>query len=71
VLNNNRIAVGTWAQFIRNRTEIGPAPLAFSKLFFKLKEEENSKVKSKPLPIKIPFNNVTLYFKDIWSIVNN
>lgn len=70
-LNNKRIAIGTWAQFILNRTEIGPAPLVFSQLFLKLKEEESSKIKSKPLPVEIPFSNVTLSFKDIWSIVND
>lgn len=66
-LNNDRIAVGTWAQFARNRTEIGPAPLVISSLFQKLKEEEACKIESKPIPVKIPFANIVLDFKDMWA----
>ncbi|MGN6293911.1 MAG: hypothetical protein ACTHMV_14290, partial [Chitinophagaceae bacterium] len=60
--------VGTWAQFARNRTEIGPAPFVISKLFQSLKLEEIAEVKSKAIPVKIPFLNVILDFKNIWSI---
>ncbi|MBL0357698.1 MAG: hypothetical protein IPP72_12815 [Chitinophagaceae bacterium] len=67
-LNNEKIAIGTWAQFARNRTEVGPAPLVISKLFQNLKEEENAKIQSKPIPIKISFAGITLDFKDIWSV---
>lgn len=70
-LSNKRIAVSTWAQFVRNRTEIGPASQVISKLFQNLKEEENAKVKCKPMPVRIPFANVILDFKDIWNIVND
>jgi hypothetical protein len=68
-LNTEKIAVGTWAQFARHRTEIGPAPLVISKLFQSLKEEEYSKINSKPMPVKIPFSHFTLDFKDIWSVI--
>lgn len=71
VQNNNRIAIGTWAQFARNRTEIGPAPLVISKLFNNLKEEENATVKCKPMPVIIPYENVTFDFKDLWSTIND
>lgn len=69
-LNNGKIAVGTWAQFARNRTDIGPKSNVISKLFQNLKEEENAKIKSRPIPVKIPFSNITLDFKDIWSVID-
>lgn len=67
-LNNDQIAIGTWAQFRRNRTEIGPASLVVSKLFQNLKKEEHAKVECRPLPIKVPFADMILDFKDIWCI---
>jgi hypothetical protein len=70
-LNNDKIAVTSWAQFVRNRTDIGPAPKVISKLFQRLKEEENAKIERKPIPITIPLGNFTLYFKDIWSITED
>ena len=67
-LDNEHIAVGTWAQLARNRTEIGPAAFVISQLFDKLKLEEDVKVKFKPIPITIAFADVTLDFKDIWFV---
>jgi len=67
-LDNKDVAVGTWAQFVRNRTEIGPASKVISELFNRLKAEESSKVETRPIPIELAFAEVKLNFKDIWRI---
>lgn len=70
-LEEKKIAVSTWAQFIRNRTEIGPSKNVFKDLFNALKNEENIEIDVTPKPITFRFANKKFHFKDLWCITKD
>ena len=67
-LDEKNIAIGTWAQFIRDRTEIGPVENVFSSIFQKLKEQEGDEIVTEAMPVEFKVSDVTLYYKDLWCI---
>jgi len=70
-LKEKDIAISTWAQFKRNRTEIGPSQSVFGDLFKALKEQENLEIKSTPKPISFRVADKELYYEDLWSMVED
>ncbi len=70
-VNAENIAIGTWAQFIRNRVEIGPSPEIFEKIFQSLKKQEKDTISPKPMPIKISVADKVLHYQDLWSAVDD
>lgn len=68
-LKEERIAVGTWAQFKRNRTEIGPSNSVFGDLFNTLKEQENEVVEATPKPVTFKVSDKEFYYKDLWNVI--
>jgi len=70
-LKEERIAIGTWAQFKRNRTEIGPSKSVFSDLFNSLKKQENDVVEAIPKPVTFKVSDKEFYYKDLWNVVED
>lgn len=68
-LKEKRIAVATWAQFKRNRTEIGPSRSVFGNLYKALKQQENAEVKTTPAPVTFKVSDKEFHYKDLWNIV--
>ncbi|RST26238.1 hypothetical protein [Chryseobacterium lacus] len=68
-LKEERIAIGTWAQFQRNRTEIGPSNSVFGDLFNTLKEQENEVVEAIPKPVTFKVSDKEFYYKDLWNVI--
>jgi hypothetical protein len=66
-MKEKRIAIATWTQFKRNRTEIGPSKTVFGDLFNALKEQENAEVKVTPKPAVFKVSDKELHFKDLWN----
>ena len=60
-------ATGTWAQFVRLREAIGPAPDVFSELHQKLIDERQRSVERKPMRHEIQLMGRTVVFEDLWS----
>lgn len=69
-LEEKKIAITTWAQFIRNRTNIGPSKNVFEDLFNELKNQENAEVKVIPKPITFKFSNKKFHYDDLWCVVD-
>jgi len=70
-LKENRIAISTWAQFKRNRTEIGPSKSVFGDLFNALKKQETAEVEAIPKPITFKVSDKEFHYKDLWNVVEN
>ncbi|WP_194977003.1 hypothetical protein [Aquiflexum lacus] len=70
-LKEKRIAVGTWAQFKRNRTEIGPSKSVFDNLFNALKDQENAVVEAIPKPVTFKVSDKEFYYKDLWNVAED
>lgn len=70
-LKEKRIAIGTWTQFKRNRTEIGPSESVLGELFSRLKEQEGAEVEFVPKPITFKVSDKEFYYKDLWNIVED
>jgi hypothetical protein len=65
-ISTDNLAICNWPQFLRNRYEIGPASNVIKDLFFKLKEQQNHKVESKPLPMTFEIGEAKVSFEDLW-----
>ncbi len=70
-LKEKRIAIGTWAQFRRNRTEIGPSTSVLGDLFNRLKEQEDSELEIVSKPITFKVSDKEFYYKDLWNVVED
>lgn len=70
-LEEKNIAISTWAQFTRNRAEIGPTSRVFDSLFQKLKNEEEKSISPTPLPVQIKVSDKILDYKDLWCYVDD
>lgn len=70
-LKEERIAIGTWAQFKRNRTEIGPSKSVFGDLFNALKEQENAEIETIPKPVTFKVSDKEFYYKDLWNVAED
>jgi len=70
-LDEKNIAISTWAQFVRNRTEIGPATSVFGSIFQNLKEQEKDTIVSEPMPVKFKVSDKTFNYKDLWNAIKN
>lgn len=68
-LKEERIAIGTWSQFKRNRTEIGPSNSVFGDLFNALKKQENEEVEATPKPVTFKVSDKEFYYKDLWNVI--
>ena len=66
-IKSEKLAIATWPQFIRVRTEIGPASNVFKEIFARLKEEESHIVLTKALETDVRIGDLTLRFEDLWS----
>jgi hypothetical protein len=62
-----KLAICNWAQFQRNRFEIGPVNNVLSALFMKIKEQENIKANLKAMPVSFKIGEKIFYYEDLWS----
>jgi len=69
--HNENLAIANWPQFIRNRSNIGPAPRVFHTLFETLRNQEDEQVKSKPMPIEIIVSDKVMRYNDFWSSIED
>jgi hypothetical protein len=65
-MRNNSVAVATWPQFVRLRTEVGPAWSVLSELHSRIKEEVGMIYPSVAIPYASKFSSVEINFEDIW-----
>lgn len=65
-----QIAVGTWPQFQRIRTEIGPSKKVFKDIFNALKSQESGEIKTNPMPVIFKVSEMEFHYKDLWCTEN-
>ncbi|EJM65882.1 hypothetical protein PMI30_03017 [Pseudomonas sp. GM50] len=65
-MRDSRVAVATWPQFVRLRTEVGPACNVFSELHSRIKEEVEVIYPSVAIPYTSKFSSVEISFEDVW-----
>jgi hypothetical protein len=70
-LQEKRIAICTWAQFLRNRVEVGPSDSVFGDLFKVLKEQEDWEVSATPKPVTFKMLNKEFHYDDLWNVCEN
>lgn len=70
-LQEKRIAICTWAQFVRNRVEVGPSNSVFGDLFKVLKGQEDWEVSATSKPITFRLQNKEFHYEDLWSVFEN
>jgi len=67
----NNLAIANWAQFVRNRFEVGPAEKVFSEIFGRLRKEAERTIESKPMPVEFETSGVKMKLIDFWVAVND
>lgn len=65
-IRNSDLAVSTWPQFMRLRTEIGPVVNVFSEIHSRIKEEVYVTYPSIAIPYVSKFSSIEINFEDIW-----
>lgn len=69
VTRNTELAISSWAQFCRLRTQIGPSPNVISDLHKALKAEMRETTQATPLPFTVKVAGVSVRFDDLWNTV--
>ncbi|MCW3075112.1 MAG: hypothetical protein JWP69_2181 [Flaviaesturariibacter sp.] len=67
-LKEKKIAVGTWVQFVRNRTEIGPSNSVFGDIHKALKQQEDVEINVNPRPVTFKLSDKEFHYKDLWNV---
>jgi hypothetical protein len=69
-VESSNLAICNWAQFQKNRTDIGPADRVFRKLFHALKEEAKITPPLRFLGTEFTVYGKTLEFENLWTILD-
>ncbi|WP_447786764.1 hypothetical protein [Pseudomonas germanica] len=65
-MSNDEVAVATWPQFVRLRTEVGPASFVFYELHARIRDEAGLEYPSVAIPYSSEFSSVEICFEDVW-----
>jgi hypothetical protein len=66
------ISIASWPQFVRVRSQIGPAAQVISKMHEVLREEEEHVLNgTTPHPVAIELPGLRLHFEDLWNTIED